>query len=112
VRDDGTRTVFFELNGQPREVVVTDRSGEAKMPRHPKADPDNPNHVAAPMPGKISNVAVAKGQQVKSGERLLSIEAMKMETAVYSPRDASVGDVLVKAGAIVGAGDLLIVLEG
>ncbi len=112
VRDDGSRTVFFELNGQPREVVVIDRSGEAKMPRHPKADPDNPNHVAAPMPGKISNVAVAKGQQVKSGERLLSIEAMKMETAVYCPRDASVGDVLVKAGAIVGAGDLLIVLEG
>jgi pyruvate carboxylase len=112
VRDDGTRTVFFELNGQPREVVVIDRSGEAKVPRHPKADPDNPNHVAAPMPGKISNVAVAKGQAVKSGERLLSIEAMKMETAVYSPRDANVSEVLVKQGAIIAAGDLLIVLEG
>jgi pyruvate carboxylase len=112
VREDGTRTVFFELNGQPREVVITDRSREAKMPRNPKADPDNPNHVAAPMPGKVSNIAVAKGQSMKSGERLLSIEAMKMETAVYCPRDASVSDVLVKQGAIIGAGDLLVVLEG
>jgi len=112
VRSDGTRTVFFELNGQPREVVITDRSREATMPRHPKADPDNPNHVAAPMPGKISIVSVAKGQTVKAGANLLAIEAMKMETAVYSPRDASIGDVLVKPGSIISAGDLLVVLEG
>ena len=64
------------------------------------------------MPGKISNVAVKKGQAVKPGERLLSIEAMKMETAVYSPREATIGDVLVKAGSVVTAGDLLIELEG
>ena len=81
------------------------------MHRHPKADPDDPDHVAAPMPGKVSNVAVKKGQPVKTGERLLSIEAMKMETAVYSPREATVGDVLVKPGSIVTAGDLLVVLE-
>jgi pyruvate carboxylase len=111
-RDDGTRTVFFELNGQPREVVVPDRSLEGNLHRHPKADPEDPNHVPAPMPGKVSNVAVKKGQAVKEGERLLSIEAMKMETAVYCPREATVADVLVKAGSVIGAGDLLIVLEG
>jgi pyruvate carboxylase len=112
VRDDGTRTVFFELNGQPREVVVADRSLEATLHKHPKADADNSNHVAAPMPGKVSTVAVKKGEMVKAGARLLSIEAMKMETAVYSPRDAKVGDILVKPGSIVAAQDLLIVLEG
>jgi pyruvate carboxylase len=111
-RDDGMRTVFFELNGQPREVNVPDRSLEASLHKHPKADPDDPNHVAAPMPGKVSNVAVKKGQEVKSGERLLSIEAMKMETAVYCPRDAKVKDVLVNAGSTVAAGDLLVELEG
>jgi pyruvate carboxylase len=111
-REDGTRTVFFELNGQPREVVVADRKLEGNLHKHPKADPDDPDHVAAPMPGKVSNVAVKKGQDVKSGERLLSIEAMKMETAVYCPRDAKVADVLVKAGSVVSARDLLIVLEG
>jgi pyruvate carboxylase len=111
-REDGTRTVFFELNGQPREVNVPDRSLEATLHKHPKADPDDPDQVAAPMPGKVSNVAVKKGQAVKSGERLLSIEAMKMETAVYSPRDANVKDVLVKPGTAVAARDLLVVLEG
>jgi pyruvate carboxylase len=111
-RDDGTRTVFFELNGQPREVVIADRSLEASLHKHPKADPEDPDHIAAPMPGKVSTVAVKKGQGVKAGERLLSIEAMKMETAVYCPRDAKVADVLVKPGSIVAAQDLLLTLEG
>jgi pyruvate carboxylase len=111
-RDDGTRTVFFELNGQPREVPIADRSLEASLHKAPKADPDDPDHVAAPMPGKVSTVAVKKGQAVKAGERLLSIEAMKMETAVYCPRDAKVADVLVKPGSTVAAQDLLLTLEG
>ena len=62
--------------------------------------------------GKVSTVAAVKGQAVKAGERLLSIEAMKMETAVYCPREAKVADVLVKPGSTVAAGDLLVVLEG
>ena len=110
--EDGTRTVFFELNGQPREVNVADRLLEGNLHRQPKADPDDPDQIAAPMPGKISNVAVSKGQAVKAGERLLSIEAMKMETAVYSPRDAKVAEVSVKTGSIVAARDLLLKLEG
>ena len=111
-REDGTRTVFFELNGQPREVAVADRSLEGKLNKNPKADADDPDQIGAPMPGKVSSVAVKKGQVVKSGERLLSIEAMKMETAVYAPRDATVADVTVKPGTIVSARDLLVVLEG
>jgi pyruvate carboxylase len=109
--EDGTRTVFYELNGQPRSVVVADRSLESSAHRHPKADADDPNHIGAPMPGKISTVAAKKGQAVKEGERLLSIEAMKMETAVYSPRPATVKDILVKPGSIIASGDLLVVLE-
>jgi pyruvate carboxylase len=111
VREDGTRTVFFELNGQPRDIRVADRGVEATLKRHPKAEPDNPNHVAAPMPGKISNVAVRAGQPINAGERLLSIEAMKMETAVYSPRAATVGEVLVGPNTVVEARDLLLTLK-
>jgi pyruvate carboxylase len=109
---DGTRTVFFELNGQAREVNVADRSVEGVVQRNSKAEPGNGNHVAAPMPGKVSTVAARKGQPVRAGERLLSIEAMKMETAVYSPRDTVVSEVLVAPGATVEARDLLVVLEG
>jgi pyruvate carboxylase len=110
-REDGTRTVFFELNGMSREVTVVDRSIEAIAPRHQKANPDDPNHISAPMPGKIANVAVKKGQSVKPGESLLWIEAMKMETAIGSPRKAKVSAVMVTTGETVTAGDLLVLLK-
>ncbi len=110
VREDGTRTVFFELNGQPREVRVADKSVESILKRHPKAESTNADHIPAPMPGKVSSVAVKPGQSIAAGERLLSIEAMKMETAVYSPRDAVVAEVLVTPGLVVEARDLLVVL--
>jgi pyruvate carboxylase len=111
VREDGSRTVFFELNGQPREVTVTDRSAAVTAVRRQKAEPGNPGHVAAPMPGKISAIAVRKGQSVRAGEPLFSLEAMKMETAVSSPIDATVNDVLVTLGVAVDAGDLIVVIE-
>jgi pyruvate carboxylase len=90
---------------------VVDRSVEALLKRHPKGDPDNPDHIVAPMPGKISAVPIRAGQAVAAGERLLSIEAMKMETAVYSPRDGAVGELLVAPGTVVEARDLLVVLK-
>jgi pyruvate carboxylase len=111
VREDGTRTVFFELNGQPRAVTVADRSVAGSVKRHPKADPENAAHIAAPMPGKVSAVAVRRGQSVKAGERLVSIEAMKMETAIYSPGDAVVGEIFVEPGTVVESRDLLLKLE-
>lgn len=109
-RDDGTRTVFFELNGQPRDIRVRDMSKEV-VRRHPKADAANPLHVSAPMPGKVSTVAAKVGHRVKAGDRLLSIEAMKMETAVYSPADTVVAEVLVGPGDVTEARDLLVVFE-
>ncbi len=111
VRADGTRTVFFELNGQPREVNVADRSAASTIERRPKADADDARQIGSPMPGTVSSVAVRKGQSVRAGERLLSIEAMKMETAVYSPRDTTVAAVHVAPGAIVEARDLLVTLD-
>ena len=68
--------------------------------------------LRSPANGSVLRRVAALGQDVKAGERLLSIEAMKMETAVYCPRDAKVKDVLVKPGSAVTAGDLLVVLEG
>ena len=111
-REDGTRSVFFELNGQPRQARVVDRSIEATAPRHPKVELSDPDHVGAPMPGKIGPVAVKKGQTVAAGAPLLWIEAMKMETAIASPRDCTVADVIVEPGTAVDKGDLLVVLSG
>ncbi len=106
--EDGRRLVFFELNGQPREVLVQDRklSGAAKA--HPKAEPSNRDHVAAPMPGLVVSVTVAPGEQVVGGQKLMTLEAMKMETTVYAEKSGRVGEVLVRAGSQVEAGDLLL----
>ena len=108
---DGMVTVFFELNGQPREVKVPDRKRGAVKVERPKADPQNPRHVGAPMPGKVSSVSVSLGQPIQKGTRLLAIEAMKMETAVYSPRDGKIAKIDVQPGNQVATGDLLIEIE-
>jgi len=108
---DATRGVFFELNGQPREVAVLDNSLTVLERAHPKADPNNPLEVAAPMPGLAARVLVGVGDPVAQGQKLVTLEAMKMETTVYADRSAKVAEVLVKAGTQVEAGDLLIRLE-
>ena len=110
VDEKGMVTVFFELNGQPRRVKVPDRvhgAGNGKARR--KAEPGNEAHLGAPMPGVVSGVSVAAGQAVKAGDILLSIEAMKMETALHAERDGMVAEVLVRAGEQIDAKDLLVV---
>ncbi|MCI0682697.1 MAG: pyruvate carboxylase [Gemmataceae bacterium] len=109
---DGRRLVFFELNGQPREVLVVDRSLSANVRSHPKAEPNNPLHIAAPMPGLVVRVNVAAGERVTQGQKLITLEAMKMETTVYAEKAALVEDVLVRAGTQVEAGDLMVRYQG
>ncbi|HEV2446893.1 MAG TPA: pyruvate carboxylase [Candidatus Sulfopaludibacter sp.] len=108
---DGTRTVFFELNGQPREITVRDRSLDVKEPTKPKADPAQPGQVGAPIPGVVSTVAVELNQKTRKGERLLVMEAMKMQSTVYAPVGGVVKQLLVQPGAHVEAKDLLLVIE-
>ncbi len=107
---EGKRTIFFELNGQPREIKVTDRSLAPTGPARRMADEGDPAHVAAPMPGLVVAVTAHAGDRVLRGDRLLSIEAMKMETGVFADRDGVVEEVLVAAGAQVETKQLLMVL--
>ncbi|MER9883183.1 pyruvate carboxylase [Mesorhizobium sp. M0118] len=112
VDEKGMVTVFFELNGQPRRVKVPDRAhGASAAKARRKAEPGNEAHVGAPMPGVVSALAVAAGQAVKAGDVLLSIEAMKMETALHAERDGTIAEVLVKTGDQIDAKDLLVVVE-
>ena len=107
---DGTRTVFFELNGQPREVTVRDRKLEVKQPAKPKADPNQPGQIGAPIPGVVSTVAVELNQQIKKGDRLLVMEAMKMQSTVYAPVAGRIVEMLVQPGQHVEAKDLLMTI--
>jgi pyruvate carboxylase len=108
--EDGTRTVFFELNGQPRSVRVADRNQVARRPPPRKAEPGNPGHLGAPMPGTIATVNTAVGRKVLRGEVLLTLEAMKMETAVRAESDGEVAEVLAHPGQQVDVKDLLLVV--
>jgi pyruvate carboxylase len=109
---DGKRVVYFELNGQPREVIVTDRAlSVGAVKARPKAEPGNVKHVATPMPGAVVAVTVATGEEVAAGQKLLTLEAMKMETTLYAERAGKVAEVLVRPGTQVEGGDLVIRFE-
>lgn len=62
------------------------------------------NSVTAPMPGTINAVKVTSGQQVKKGDVLFILEAMKMENEIYADKDGKVGQVFVQKGASVNTG--------
>ena len=109
---DGTRTAFFELNGQPREVVIADRSLASAVREAPKADSGDPNQIGSPLPGLVVGVAVGPGDAVRKGQKLLTIEAMKMETTLYAERPGRVDEVHASVGLQVRAGDLLVRMKG
>lgn len=108
--DKGQRRVFFELNGQSRAIVVTERGAEGAAAR-PKADPTDAGQVAAPMPGMVGSVAVEVGRHVEAGDALLTIEAMKMETTISAPCVGTVREVFVAPGVRIEAKDLLVRIE-
>ena len=109
--ENGDVKLFFELNGQPRVVRVPNRMVKATTTQHIKAEAGNVNHIGAPMPGVVASVAATAGQKVKSGDLLLTIEAMKMETGIHAERDAVIKAVHVQPGGQIDAKDLLIELE-
>ncbi|MFN3146818.1 MAG: pyruvate carboxylase [Paracoccaceae bacterium] len=109
--EDGDVRVFFDLNGQPRVVRVPNREAKATSKARPKATPGNPAHLGAPMPGVVATIGVAAGAEVKEGDLLLTIEAMKMETGLHAERTARVKAVHVAAGDQIDAKDLLVEFE-
>jgi pyruvate carboxylase len=108
---DGTRTVFFELNGQPRDVTIQDMSLEASTVKIPKAEPGQPGQVGASMPGMVVKVDVKLGDVVIKGQKLVTLEAMKMTSTIHAEREGNVTKVHVAPGQQVETGDLLIVIE-
>ena len=108
---DGRRLVFFELNGQPREVSVLDKALAGEVHAHPKAEPGNPKHIGAPMPGLVVRVNVVAGEEVTTGHLLITMEAMKMESTMYAERHGKVAEVLVRPQQQIESGDLMVRFE-
>src|ERR1700730_13636382 len=109
-RPDGTRTLFFELNGQPRELNVRDRALRVVERSHPKADAADPGQVAAPTARIIRGADLQYKQGQERRARLLRLEAMKMQSNIYAPISGRISKLLVSPGQNVEAKDLLVTI--
>ncbi len=105
---DGFRNVMFELNGMSREASVLDRAVQPKVKARLKADPSDPLQVGAAIPGMVTSLAVSIGTRVKNGDKLLTLEAMKMQTTLYAQADGVVDQIHAQVGDSVESKDLLL----
>ena len=105
---DGRRAISYELNGIGRETFILDKTVAPKTKARPKADLNDVSQVAAPIPGLIAQLQVSVGGKVAKGDKLLMMEAMKMQNTVYAPCDGVIAELHVALGDTVEAKDLLI----
>ena len=109
--DDGTINVQFELNGMRREVAVRDPNASEKTRQVVQADESDLRQVGASIPGMVSKIHVQPGDTVEENQVLMTIEAMKMETAVTARTAGKVREIRVKEGQAVKAKELLMLLD-
>ena len=108
--EKGMRQVIFTVNGQVRPLRVRDESAESSVAEVEKADTSNPGHVAAPFAGVV-NVTVNVGDEVKEGDQVATIEAMKMEAAISAPKDGTIERIALTKATKVEGGDLVVVIS-
>ena len=97
-----------QTNNIPQPIIKT----EVKKPQAmPKPAPVSGNMIVAPMPGKIIKILVTKGKQVKTGDVLLILEAMKMEQEIRTNQDGKITEISVAEGQSVKKEDVLVVFE-
>jgi pyruvate carboxylase len=111
VDKDGKRTVNFELNGMTRTATITDKSVKATVKARDKADPADAKQVGAPIPGMVTSVACSVGSKVAKGDKLITLEAMKMYTTINAPADGVVDEIAVQVSDTVESKDLLVRLR-
>jgi len=86
---------------------VSAPSSAASTP-NPQTAPMGDGSVPSPLAGKIVSIEVSQGQAVKEGDELITMEAMKMNTHVFSPSDGTIANILVAEGDAVEEGQILI----
>jgi pyruvate carboxylase len=108
---DGRRTITYELNGMTREAFITDKKIVPLAKPRTKADVTDLLQAAAPIPGLIVAISVTVGAKVAKGDKLVMMEAMKMQTTVYAAADGVVESINVQIGDTVESKDLLVRLK-
>ncbi|KAH9445975.1 hypothetical protein Pst134EB_023797 [Puccinia striiformis f. sp. tritici] len=108
--ETGVREVFFELNGETRAVQVEDRSAAVETAHREKATSD-PGSVGSPMAGVVVEIRVQEGHEVKAGDPICIMSAMKMEQNVTAPVGGLVSRVAIQPGDSIGSGDLIVEIK-
>ncbi|PSK57910.1 Pyruvate carboxylase [Elsinoe australis] len=103
----GQREVFYEMNGEVRQVTVDDQHAAVENKSRPKADMGDSSQVGAPMSGVIVEMRVKDGGEVSKGDPIAILSAMKMEMVISAPHSGKIGDLLVKEGDSVDSQDLV-----
>ena len=106
-KPDGYCSVFFELNGQPRTIEVLDGSFVKSSSTKIKVDVSKKNQVGSPLPGQVAQLFVVNGKKIIKGDKVLIIEAMKMETTICAEKSGTVENIQVASGDNVNSKDLL-----
>ncbi|KAF6806198.1 pyruvate carboxylase [Colletotrichum sojae] len=103
----GQREVFYEMNGEVRQVTVDDNKASVENVSRPKADPTDSSQVGAPMAGVLVELRVKEGSDVKKGDPIAVLSAMKMEMVISAPHNGKVSTLQVKEGDSVDGSDLV-----
>ncbi|KAK4200192.1 putative pyruvate carboxylase [Triangularia verruculosa] len=103
----GQREVFYEMNGEVRQVTVDDKQASVENVSRPKADPGDSSQVGAPMAGVLVELRVHEGTEVKKGDPLAVLSAMKMEMVISAPHNGVVASLQVREGDSVDGSDLV-----
>lgn len=103
----GQREVFYEVNGEVRQVTIDDNKAAVENTSRPKADPGDSSQVGAPIAGVVVEVRAKEGHEVKKGDPVAVLSAMKMEMVISAPHSGKVGEIFVKEGDSVAASDLI-----
>ncbi|KAI1336911.1 pyruvate carboxylase [Xylariaceae sp. FL0016] len=103
----GQREVFYEMNGEVRQVTVDDKKASVENVSRPKADPGDTSQVGAPMAGVLVELRVHEGSDVKKGDPLAVLSAMKMEMVISAPHNGKVAGIQVREGDSVDGSDLV-----
>ena len=111
VNANGKCSVFFEINGQPRTMDIENKEFSKNIAQRKKVDDKNDKHIGSPLPGQVAKIFVQSGNKVIKGDKLLVIEAMKMETTINADKSGTIKSINVSSGDNVETRDLLLELN-
>ena len=106
-KPDGMCSIFFELNGQPRTIEILDETFVKSSIAKIKINPNNHTHIGSPLPGQVAQLFVKDNDKVMRGDKILIIEAMKMETIINAEKSGTIQNLQVTSGDNVDSKDLL-----